>query len=146
MDRTLHYLLMSDHLILQRLLTNSIKDTELTSGQPKVLDYLYSHDGAIQKDIAQSCCIEQATLTSVLAGMENKGLIKRRTMNDNRRNLYVFLTDKGKMLTQRVEQEFSGLEKLAFSGFNKQEQELVISFLSRIRDNFVHIKEESNHE
>ena len=143
MDNTLHYLLMADHLILQRLLTNAIKGTELTSGQPKVLDYLYSHDGAIQKDIARNCCIEQATLTSVLAGMENKGLIERRMMNGNRRNLYVFLTDKGKELTERVEQEFLRLEEAAFAGLDEHKKELAVRFLSRIKDNLEHITEES---
>ena len=143
MDNTLHYLLMADHLILQRLLTNAIKDTELTSGQPKVLNYLYFHDGAIQKDIARNCCIEQATLTSVLAGMENKGLIERRMMNGNRRNLYVFLTDKGKELTERVEQEFLRLEEAAFAGLDEHKKELAVRFLSRIKDNLEHITEES---
>ena len=143
MSNTLHYLLMVDHLILQRLLTNAIKDTELTSGQPKVLYYLHSHDGAIQKDIAQSCCIEQATLTSVLAGMESKGLIERRMLNGNRRNLYVFLTDKGKELTERVEQEFLRLESTAFSGLDEHEKELAVGFLSRITDNLKNIMEES---
>lgn len=143
MDNTLHYLLMADHLILQRLLTNAIKDTELTSGQPKVLDYLYSHDGAIQKEIAQNCCIEQATLTSVLAGMENKGLIERRMMNGNRRNLYVFLTDKGKELTDRVEREFLRLEEVAFTGLDEHDKELAVGFLNRIKDNLEHITEES---
>ena len=142
MSNTLHYLLMADHLILQRLLINAIKDTELTSGQPKVLDYLYSHDGAIQKDIAQSCCIEPATLSSVLAGMESKGLIERRMLNGNRRNLYVFLTDKGKALTERVEQEFLRLESTAFSGLNEHEKELAVGFLSRIKDNLENITEE----
>lgn len=142
MDNTLHYLLMADHLILQRVLTNAIKDTGLTSGQPKVLDYLYSHDGAIQKEIAQNCCIEQATLTSVLAGMENKGLIERRMMNGNRRNLYVFLTDKGKEMAERVEQEFLRLEKAAFAGLDEHEIELAVGFLSRIKDNLEHITEE----
>lgn len=142
MSNTLHYLLMADHLILQRLLINAIKDTELTSGQPKVLDYLHSHDGAIQKDIAQSCCIEPATLSSVLAGMESKGLIERRMLNGNRRNLYVFLTDKGKALTERVEKEFLRLESTAFSGLDEHEKNLVVGFLSRIKDNLENITEE----
>ena len=52
MQETFHYLLMSDHLMIQKALISSVKDTGLTSGQPKVLDYLLRHDGAIQKAIA----------------------------------------------------------------------------------------------
>ena len=37
MKESLHYLLMSDHLMVQKALLNRIKDTGLTSGQPKIL-------------------------------------------------------------------------------------------------------------
>ena len=40
MQETLHYLLMSDHQMIQKALVSSVKDTGLTPGQPKVLDYL----------------------------------------------------------------------------------------------------------
>ena len=73
MQETLHYLLMSDHLMVQKALVASVKDTGLTPGQPKILDYLLHHDGAIQKDIAMFCHIEPASLTSILNGMEKKG-------------------------------------------------------------------------
>ena len=79
MQETFHYLLMSDHLMIQKALISSVKDTGLTSGQPKVLDYLLRHDGAIQKEIAIFCHIEPASLTAILNGMENKGYIKRKT-------------------------------------------------------------------
>lgn len=77
MNKSLHYLLMADHLIFNKNLLLRIKNSELTPGQPKVLDYLIYHDGAVQKDIAESCHIEPATITSVLAGMEKSGLIMR---------------------------------------------------------------------
>lgn len=78
-----------------------MKDTNLTPGQPKILDYLLLHDGAVQKEIAEACHIESATMTSVLLGMENKGLVVRKNINSNRRSLYVYLTDKGKLLLLR---------------------------------------------
>ena len=95
MKESLHYLLMSDHLMFQKALDSRVKDTGLTPGQPKILDYLLNHDGAIQKDIAVFCHIEPASLTVILSGMENKGYIKRQTDNGNRRSLHVYLTDTG---------------------------------------------------
>lgn len=50
MQETLHYLLMSDHFMIQKALVSSVKDTGLTPGQPKILDYLLHHDGAIQRN------------------------------------------------------------------------------------------------
>ena len=52
MKESLHYLLMANHFMIQKALVTSVKDTGLTSGQPKVLDYLKNHNGAVQKDIA----------------------------------------------------------------------------------------------
>lgn len=135
MKETLHYLLMANHLMFQKTLLAGIKDTNLTSGQPKVLDYLKNHNGAVQKEIAAACYIEPATLTSVLLGMENKKLITRKMLNGNRRSLYVYLTDKGKKLAERVESEFNMIEEGALLGFTDKEKEMLTAFLTRVNEN-----------
>ena len=52
MKETLHYLLMADHFLFQKTLFGKIKETGLSIGQPKVLDYLKEHDGTTQREIA----------------------------------------------------------------------------------------------
>ena len=138
MENTFHYLLMTNHLLFQKALLTEIKDTGLTSGQPKVLEYLRTHDGAVQKEIAAVCNIEPATLTSVLLGMENKNLIVRKMLDGNRRSLYVYLTETGKALAERVVIEFSGIETNAFSGFTDQEKEMLIALLRKVNKNMNH--------
>ncbi|MDE5780129.1 MAG: MarR family transcriptional regulator [Lachnospiraceae bacterium] len=135
MKESLHYLLMSDHLLFQKSLLTGIKDINLTPGQPKILDYLLFHDGAIQKEIAAACHIEPATITSVLLGMENKGLIVRKNLNCNRRSLYVYLTDKGKSVAEQVESKFKIIEEKALLGFSDEEKEMLIVFLTKINKN-----------
>ena len=135
MKESLHYLLMSNHLLFQKALLAETKDTGLTSGQPKVLDYLRDHDGTVQKEIALACHIEPASLTSVLAGMEGKGLITRKPLNGNRRSLFVFLTDAGKELSTWVETEFQKIEKKALAGFTLKEEEQLNALLSKIMKN-----------
>ena len=135
MDKSLHYLLMADHLLFQKALLSCIKDSELTLGQPKVLDYLIEHDGSVQKDIAASCHIESATLTSVLLGMENNGLLVRKNKDGNRRSLYVFLTDKGRQTAEQVEQYFSEIEAKALDGFCQEEAEMLCTLLTKLNHN-----------
>ncbi len=135
MKGTLHYLLMVNHLAFQKALLVGIKDTNLTAGQPKVLDYLRDHDGAVQKEIAAACHIEPATLTSILLGMENKNLIIRKTHGNNRRSLYVYLTKQGKELAEHVESEFCKIEERALKNFTDEEQTLLNDFLIRIKEN-----------
>lgn len=52
MEFSTHYLLMADHTMLQKLVMSRIKPLGLTTGQPKVLDFLQDHDGAMQKDLS----------------------------------------------------------------------------------------------
>lgn len=110
MKESLHYLLMANHFMIQKALVTSVKDTGLTSGQPKVLDYLKNHNGAVQKDIAAGCHIEPASLTAILNGMETKGLIERRLCPDNHRFYNVYLTETGRLYVGRLENEFDTIE------------------------------------
>ena len=135
MEQSFHYLLMADQAVFQKRLLNALKKASLTAGQPKVLDYLKDHDGAGQKEIAAACHIEPATLTSVLNRMEEKGMIERRMRNGNRRSLYVFLTEKGKALSDVVEREFDRAEEQALAGFSPEEREECRRMLRRICEN-----------
>lgn len=71
MEFSTHYLLMADHAMLQKLVMSRIKPLGLTTGQPKVLDFLQDHDGAMQKDIAKGCHIEPSSLSTILGGKWN---------------------------------------------------------------------------
>ncbi len=75
MQETFHDLLLSSHLTLQKLIMQALEDTGLTSGQPKILDYLREHDGCIQKDLADACHVDAATIVGLLNRMESGGLL-----------------------------------------------------------------------
>ena len=132
MKESLHYLLMANHFMIQKALVTSVKDTGLTSGQPKVLDYLKNHNGAVQKDIAAGCHIEPASLTAILNGMETKGLIERRLCPDNHRFYNVYLTETGRLYVGRLENEFDTIESYALQNFSEADKEQLIEYLSRI--------------
>lgn len=140
MQETFHYLLMSDHLMIQKSLISSVKDTGLTPGQPKILDYLLHHDGAIQKEIATFCHIEPASLTTILNGMESKGYIERKTNGSNRRSLHVYLTETGKKYADRLSLEFEKIEAKALKGFTKSEVFQLQDMLGRVYENMINIQ------
>lgn len=135
MKYTLHYLLMANHAMLQKRLFADIKVLGLSIGQPKVLDFLKENDGAVQKEIAKGCHIEPASLSTILTGMEKKGLITRKMYENNRRNLNVYMTDKGKAICEHVTQNFLNIEKKALSGFTDSEIEDFLAYLTKIHNN-----------
>ncbi len=132
---TLHYYLMADHSLFHKAIFTSVKRIGLTSGQPKILDYLAEHDGTVQKDIAAGCCIEPATLTSILNGMEKEKLVERKTNDSNRRSYQIYLTPKGKTLCEIIRQEFAAIEYKALNGFKAEEKKLLNDYLDRIYTN-----------
>lgn len=121
--------------MFQKELLARLKDTGLTIGQPKILDYLKDHDGAGQKDIAHGCHIEPGTLTTLLNRMEDIGLVERRTLNGNRRSLYVFLTEKGKEQVELVTEAFSAMEEEAFRGMSETEHEALMRLMHQVYEN-----------
>lgn len=146
MHETLHYLLMSDHFMIQKAIVSNVKDTGLTPGQPKILDYLLHHDGAIQKEIATFCHIEPASLTSILNGMETKGYIERKYTENNRRSLHVYLTGTGKKYAKRLNLEFDRIESEALKGFSETDTQHLYDLLSRIYENMVNIQKKEGTE
>lgn len=140
MDYSFHYLLMANHSIFHREVFSKLRDEELTSGQPKVLDYLKDHDGLSQKDIAGGCHIEPASLTVILNGMEEKGLVERRNMNGNRRTSYVFMTEKGKEKLEKIDQTFSKMEETAFQNISAEERQHFMDVFVKIYENIMREK------
>lgn len=135
MDESLHYLIMANQMLVQKALMEKLKDTGLTIGQPKILDYLKTHDGSSQKEIAQACFLEAGSLTTILNKMEEKCLIERRILNGNRRTFHIFMTEEGKEKQQLIEKAFQQIEKKAWSGIAGEEQEKFMTVYKKIYSN-----------
>lgn len=114
LSMTFQYVMMANYSMYRKLLMRKLSDTGLTAGQPKILDYLREHNGASQKEIAAANMIEPASLTSLLNGMEKKGMVERRRGN-NRRTYYIYLTEEGEKLCRRVTQAFEELRRETFT-------------------------------
>ncbi|MDE6781512.1 MAG: MarR family transcriptional regulator [Ruminococcus sp.] len=132
---SLHYLLMKSHSVMQRNIYSEVRKIGLTSGQPKILDYLRDHEGSDQKTIAGYCEIEPATLGSILLRMEQKGLIERRQKNGNRRSLFVYLTDSGREVCKKMNSIFSQKDEQAIKGLTSEEIDILKKTLTKICEN-----------
>lgn len=140
MDASFHYLSMINHMTVQKKLMEQLKDTGLTLGQPKVLDYLKDHDGVSQKEIAAGCLIEAGSLTSILNRMEEKDLIERKILNGNRRTFHIFMTESGKKNQKLVEETFEKIEETALNNVSEEEQKVFMEIFLRIYRNLAEIK------
>lgn len=130
------------HKVLIKLFKTHLKTTNaefrkvgLTRGQPKVLDFVVINNGCIQKDIAENCSIQAATVTSLLANMEKIGLIYRKKNDENRRILNVFITEKGIEAQKQVKKIFDDSGKICFKHFSEQEKIEAVKLLTKIQKN-----------
>ena len=140
MNDSFHYLSMANHMMVQKKLMEQLKDTGLTLGQPKVLDYLKDHDGASQKEIAAGCLIEAGSLTSILNRMEKQHMIERKNLNGNRRSFHIFMTESGKKNQKLVEETFEKIEETALNNVSEEEQKVFMEIFLRIYRNLAEIK------
>ena len=99
---TIHHLLLMAFNHSNRAMTSRTRAFGLMPGQPKVLEHLAEHEGCLQRDIARACVMDRATVTGVLARMEESGLVERRPKQGDRRALEVRLSDGGWEAAERV--------------------------------------------
>ena len=93
-QEALHILLLIGFHRSNREIGRCIKQEGLMPGQPKILEYLWFHDGAGQKEIGQECIIDKSTVTSLLKRMEKLELIRKETRLDDQRGVSIFLTER----------------------------------------------------
>ena len=128
----LHYLLMKSQALFSRRVLSEISKIGLSSGQPKILDFLLHYGEADQKTIAAHCEIEQTTVGSILLRMESAGLVLRGQKEGNRRSLYVSLTSAGREKAEKLMNIFRGIEADATANLSVQEMETLNRLLSQI--------------
>ncbi|MBU3110115.1 MarR family winged helix-turn-helix transcriptional regulator [Clostridium lacusfryxellense] len=135
MNQELHYIVRLCHTLCNKKILEQTNTLGLSPGQPKILEFLEYHNGCEQKEIAQACEIKPATVTNLLARMEDAHLIERKQLNRNRRSWHVFLTTEGEIVTQKVMKIFDEVKTKAFEGFSVEQQEMTFSLLTKMFDN-----------
>lgn len=135
MDVNFHYLMMVNNALFHKETMCELIKEGLTPGQPKVLDFLSTHDGCMQKEIACGTLTDEATLTGIITKMEKKGFIERKMKEGNRRTYYVYLTDLGHEKVKVIKNIFKEKEDKALSGFTDFEKEEFLKFFEKIYEN-----------
>ncbi len=134
MDLSYHYLMLLNHSAYQKQVYEKLSNINLSIGQPKVLDFLYEHNGCMQKEIAIGCQIEPASVTSILSKMEKDGYVERVNEEGNRRSLYVYLTEKGLNTAVKVRQVMEEIEEKTLKKLTSKEREVLLELLKKVNE------------
>lgn len=75
---------------------------DLSTEQWGVLKRLWERDGQTQRELVDQLGKEKASITRIIDLLENRGLLKRKIGQEDRRNRQIFLTATGRALEEQV--------------------------------------------
>lgn len=131
-EEALHILLMLGFHRSNREIARRIKREGLMPGQPKILEYLWFHDGASQKDISRECIIDKSTVTSLLKRMEKLDLIRKETRPDDQRGINIYLTDKGWEKAKEIRKVIYATDDAMWQGIPEEEKQQFMRIFHKI--------------
>lgn len=109
----------------------------LNTQQGQMIGYIFENQdkGLIQKDLAEHFNRKEASITSMLQGLEKKGYIKRVIPKDNERQKKIFLLDKAVALVDEFNEIFMEVEKNITKGLTAEEAETFMNLLVKVNSN-----------
>ncbi|AKN31931.1 MarR family transcriptional regulator [Clostridium carboxidivorans P7] len=114
-----------------------VKKLGLNSQQGRMIGYIYEHQdsGIIQKDLARVFQRTEASITSMLQGLEKKGYIERRIPKENERLKYIYVLPKGAELIEDFNKSVVEEEENIIASLTEQEKETLLALLLKVDRN-----------
>ncbi len=108
------------------------KTIGITAPQLLVLQSLLHKSPATSSQLASNVSVSQATMTTILDGLEKKCLIKRERSTEDRRKVYINITNEGKEAVKDSPQPLQENFVQEFQELRDWEQAQIISSLQRV--------------
>lgn len=112
-----------------------VNGIEITIEQWRALFYLWKEDGINQQELAKRAKKEKSTITRQIDGLEKKGLLIRRSLNQDKRNKQIFLTQLGKDMEIAALDTARLITQKAETNIDKSELELFKKVMRKIITN-----------
>ena len=101
---------------LVRALQVRLVEHDVSFGHWTFLRVLWEHDGLTQRELSHEAGVMEPTTFTALQALERLGCIERRQAPDNRKNVYVHLTAKGRALKGKLVPLAEEVNRIAVQG------------------------------
>ena len=101
---------------LTRALQARLATASVSFGHWVFLRILWETDGLTQRQLSEQAGLQEPTAWSALTAMEKLGYLKRRKLPHSRKNVYVFLTPKGRALKAMLVPMAEEVNEIAIRG------------------------------
>ena len=125
--------------IFEKMLVES--GIEISSGQGRILFVLWKKEGLTVGEISRQTSLAKNTVSVVVDGMVQKGLLERKINPENRRQTIISLTENAKAMREKYEAVSERMRVLFYQGFSEQEFKQFEGYLARIRNTLAEYEE-----
>lgn len=108
------------------------QESELTTSQLLVLQHVSQRGSALPSEVARAVALKQATVTVVVNKLEDAGLVTRKRDTDDRRRVWIELTDAGRAALESSPDLLQHRFVKGFDGLEGWEQSMIIAALERV--------------
>lgn len=129
---------LQDRIFEKLLIENGI---EISSGQGRILFVLWKEDHLTVSEISRQTSLAKNTVSIVIDGMVQKGLLERTINPENRRQTIISLTEYAKSMREKYEAVSEQMGVLFYQGFSEKELKEFEAYLVRIRDTLAEYEE-----
>ena len=135
LSESLGYLLKRSMSMLSNALDQELTRYDLTHPQFSILMILIERNCSTAADIARETCGDTGAMTRMLDRLEAKGLVRRARSSEDRRVVNIELTDAGRLVAEKMPILAINALNRYLKGFDRDELELMKSFLRRLLGN-----------
>lgn len=135
--KNLRELLIREEKARKQIISPLLSNIGLTpgQGQARILYYLLQKDHITQKEIADNCHFDTATMSRNIDKLEDMGLLTRENNPDSRRSFQICLTEKGLTEAVKIRKVFERFEDLACCDIAEDEIEIFRRVLMKMCEN-----------
>lgn len=123
------------HLIRRILHQKSTVDFSLYPGQLHLLEFVKRHIGCTQTEVAEHLMITPASVALSTKRMEKSGLLEKRQDPENLRCKRLYVTKKGKELSERNRKIIDEMDLAMFEDFSDEDLSTLANYLDRFLKN-----------
>ncbi len=118
--------------------------THISLSSSCILSYLHSHNDCdvYQRDLEREFGVRRSTMSKVLSSLEQKGYIKRVSVDTDRRLKKITLTEKAFCIADKIKSNSEDLEKKMIQSISEDELKIFKQTLEKIKQNLM--KEATN--
>jgi MarR family transcriptional regulator, organic hydroperoxide resistance regulator len=121
---------------LVRALQMRLAEHGVSFGHWTFLRILWERDGLTQRELSGQAGVMEPTTFSALTAMEKIGYVRRRRVAENRKNIYVFLTAKGRALKERLVPLAEDVNRVAVTSIPEEDisktREILIAIIANL--------------